>query len=102
MLPRCGFLVCLASPLFEIARVLVRFDHSSRFIVNANHSGVRPHPARHSGIGNVFRMDKVAGFGLSSLAATAGTRWCGEAVIKWGPAKGKHSAKSKSPFYPAP
>jgi hypothetical protein len=25
-------------PLFEIARVLVRFDHVARFIVNANHS----------------------------------------------------------------
>jgi hypothetical protein len=24
--------------LFEIARVLVRFDHVARFIVNANHS----------------------------------------------------------------
>jgi hypothetical protein len=24
-------------PLFEIARVLVRFDHVARFIVNANH-----------------------------------------------------------------
>jgi hypothetical protein len=27
-----------ASPLFEIARVLVCFDHAARFIVNANHS----------------------------------------------------------------
>jgi len=27
-----------ASPLFEIARVLVRFDHVARFVVNANHS----------------------------------------------------------------
>jgi hypothetical protein len=26
-----------ASPLFEIASVLVRFDHVARFIVNANH-----------------------------------------------------------------
>jgi hypothetical protein len=26
------------SPLFEIARVLVRFNHVARFIVNANHS----------------------------------------------------------------
>jgi hypothetical protein len=26
------------SPLFEIARVLVRFDHVAGFIVNANHS----------------------------------------------------------------
>jgi len=25
------------SPLFEIARVLVRLDHIARFIVNANH-----------------------------------------------------------------
>jgi len=25
-------------PLFEIARVLVRFDHVARFIANANHS----------------------------------------------------------------
>jgi hypothetical protein len=24
-------------PLFEIARVVVRFDHVARFIVNANH-----------------------------------------------------------------
>ena len=28
--------------LFEIASVLVRFDHVARFIVNANHSTVRP------------------------------------------------------------
>jgi hypothetical protein len=27
-----------ASPLFEIARVLVRFDHVASVIVNANHS----------------------------------------------------------------
>jgi hypothetical protein len=26
------------SPLFEIARVLVRFDHVASFILNANHS----------------------------------------------------------------
>jgi hypothetical protein len=26
------------SPLFEIARVLVRLDHVARVIVNANHS----------------------------------------------------------------
>jgi hypothetical protein len=26
------------SPLFELARVLVRFDHIARFIENANHS----------------------------------------------------------------
>ena len=25
------------SPLFEVARVLVRLDHVARFIVNANH-----------------------------------------------------------------
>jgi hypothetical protein len=25
------------SPLFELARVLVRLDHIARFIVNANH-----------------------------------------------------------------
>jgi hypothetical protein len=33
-------LIALASdsPRFEIARVLVRFDHVARFIVNANHS----------------------------------------------------------------
>jgi hypothetical protein len=29
-----------ASPLFEIARLLVRFDHLARFIVNANHSAM--------------------------------------------------------------
>jgi hypothetical protein len=27
-----------ASPLFEIAGALVRFNHIARFIVNANHS----------------------------------------------------------------
>jgi hypothetical protein len=26
------------SPLFELARVLVRLDHVARFIVNADHS----------------------------------------------------------------
>jgi hypothetical protein len=29
-----------ASPLFEIVRVLVRFDHVASFIVNANHSAM--------------------------------------------------------------
>jgi hypothetical protein len=29
------------SPLFELARVLVRLDHVARFIVNANHSIMR-------------------------------------------------------------
>jgi hypothetical protein len=38
-------------PLFELARVPVRFDHVARIIVNANHSGARPHPAHHSGVG---------------------------------------------------
>ncbi len=32
-----GLLCASRSPLFEIARVLVRFDHVARFIVNANH-----------------------------------------------------------------
>jgi hypothetical protein len=31
----------IRSALFEIARVLVRFDHVARFIVNANHGVVR-------------------------------------------------------------
>jgi len=30
--------VTASSPLFKIARVLVRFDHVARFIENANHS----------------------------------------------------------------
>jgi hypothetical protein len=30
----------IALALFEIARLLVRFDHVARFIVNANH-GIR-------------------------------------------------------------
>jgi hypothetical protein len=29
-----------ASPLFELARVLVRLDHVARIIVNANHSAM--------------------------------------------------------------
>jgi hypothetical protein len=29
---------CNASPIFELARVLVRLDDVARFIVNANHS----------------------------------------------------------------
>jgi hypothetical protein len=29
-----------ASPLFEIARLLVRFDHVATFVVNANHSAM--------------------------------------------------------------
>jgi len=33
-----GFLFRLASPLFEIAVVLVRFDHVASGIVNGNHS----------------------------------------------------------------
>jgi hypothetical protein len=36
--------LCFAprSPLFEVARVLVRFNHVASFIVNANHSVMRP------------------------------------------------------------
>jgi len=30
----------LRSPFFEFARVLVRFDHVARFIVNANHGAM--------------------------------------------------------------
>jgi hypothetical protein len=29
--------VTASSPLFELARVLVRLDHIARFIVNTNH-----------------------------------------------------------------
>ena len=35
--PTCGYF----SPLFEIARVLVPFDHLARLVVNANHSIMR-------------------------------------------------------------
>jgi hypothetical protein len=34
--------VLLALRFFEIARVLMRFDHFASFIVNANHSMMRP------------------------------------------------------------
>ena len=36
---------------FEIARVLVRFDHVASFIVNADHSSIRPDRTRYSGVG---------------------------------------------------
>jgi len=36
------------SPLFEIARVLVRFDHVARRIVNANHGNGRVNPNTRS------------------------------------------------------
>jgi hypothetical protein len=36
--PGLGWLHAGSSPLFEIARVLVRFDHGASFIVNANQS----------------------------------------------------------------
>jgi len=35
---KCGVIRVKTSPLFEIARLLVRLDHVARFIVNANHS----------------------------------------------------------------
>jgi hypothetical protein len=37
--PRGGFLFCFCSvsPFFEIASLLVRFDHVASFIVDANH-----------------------------------------------------------------
>jgi len=38
---RCTGLMPKTSPLFELARVLVRLDHVARFIINANHSIVR-------------------------------------------------------------
>ena len=34
------FVFLLRSPFFEFARVLVRFDHVARFIVNANHGAM--------------------------------------------------------------
>ena len=37
MFARCPTNI-IALPVFEIARVLVRFDHGARCIVNANHS----------------------------------------------------------------
>jgi len=38
MLSGVAAFVLPGSPLFEIARVLVRFDHVTSFIVNADHS----------------------------------------------------------------
>jgi hypothetical protein len=38
---KCGAMRAKTSPFFEIAPVLVRFDHVASFIVNANHSVVR-------------------------------------------------------------
>jgi hypothetical protein len=35
--PHGGFLFCPASPLFEIARVLMRFNHVAAHIVNTDH-----------------------------------------------------------------
>jgi hypothetical protein len=34
----CDLMRVKNSPLFEIALVLVRFDHTARSIINANHS----------------------------------------------------------------
>src|ERR1700730_11365991 len=53
-----------ASLLFELAYLLMRFNHVARFIVNANHGGEGPHPAHHSGVDNVFFVDKVEDSGL--------------------------------------
>ena len=40
--PVVSFVPCgETSPLFELARVLVRLDHVASFIVNANHSIMR-------------------------------------------------------------
>ena len=50
--------------LFEIARVLVRFDHVASFIVNANHGGVSPHPTHYSGVGLCLLRGQVEGYGL--------------------------------------
>jgi len=36
---------------FELAFVLVRFDHVASFILDANHGGVSPHPTHDSGVG---------------------------------------------------
>ena len=38
---RLRWLHGMASPLFELARVLVRFDHVARFIVKESHSQLR-------------------------------------------------------------
>ena len=43
--------VTASSPLPEIARVLLCLNHAARVTVNADHGGVRPHPAHHSGVG---------------------------------------------------
>jgi len=50
--PRISLFSILCSrSAFELARVLVRLDHVASIIVNANHCGVRPHPAHHSSVG---------------------------------------------------
>jgi hypothetical protein len=49
---------------FELARVLVRFDHAASAIVNANHSGVRPPSTRYSGLIIFFCVDGVEILGL--------------------------------------
>jgi hypothetical protein len=38
--PRGGFLFHAALRFFEIARVLMRFDHVARLVINANHRTV--------------------------------------------------------------
>ena len=75
--------------------MLVRFDHVASVIVNASHSGVRPHPAHHSGVDNVFCVDKVEDSGLKLFGNDCEHSPVGEAVIelamvkRWTPRQGK-------------
>ena len=75
--------------------VLVCLNHVARFIVNANRSGVGPHPAHHSGVDNVFCVDKVEDSGLKFFGSDCKHSPEGEAVIelavvkRWTPRQGK-------------
>ena len=58
-----------ALPVFEIARVLVRFDHVARFIVNANHRVIAVPPVGPSSIGT-YRLSGSESWGWRRIMRT--------------------------------
>jgi hypothetical protein len=74
--------VTSALRLFEIARVLVRFNHVARLIVNANHCVMRPAVKRSNHRGKRASLPSDGTFrGLKSRASLCPSAICSRVIL---------------------
>jgi hypothetical protein len=73
------------SPFFELARVLVRFNHVARFIVNANHTAMWMAVRLGKALLVVTSGARAAcGFGFARTTATTFDVFCWPQVTSYG------------------